>query len=507
MTTANTGTGALRGIPWLIRVERKSPKPLHQQIYDSYRTKITRGELHGGQPVPSTRELARELRISRQPVLNAYSQLVAEGHFETRIGSGTVVATTMPPQARTDGKSGVTAGRRSISIRAQALPKFERPSWAGHLGPFQLGQPELKTFPIGIWSRLLSRYSRELRAAALQYGNPFGLDELREMLATYLRTSRGVHCRPEQIMIVSGSQQALDIATRVLLDPGASAWVEEPGYWLVHRVLASVGCKPIAVPVDSEGMNIAEGMKLESKARAAFVTPSHQYPLGVTMSATRRFQLLEWADKTGAWIIEDDYDSEYRYDSMPIASLQGLDVSGRVIYTGTLSKVLFPALRLGYIVIPVDLVERFAAVRQAMDICPNHASQAVLANFIKEGHFTRHIRRMRKVYEDRRRVLVAELERQLGLSYEIVGTAAGMHLTLLLGDQVRDTQIADAAVQRKLWISALSLSYVGPFPRQGLVLGFGNTPSTQIPAAVRMLKDILRRHRERSMAEAHSSST
>ena len=367
-------------------------------------------------------------------------------------------------------------------MRAQALPRFERPSWAEHLGPFQLGQPELKSFPIDIWSRLLSRYSRELRAAALQYGNPFGLDELRDMLAAYLRTSRGVHCRAEQIMIVSGTQQALDIATRVLLDPGASVWVEEPGYWLVHRVLASAGCKPVAVSVDSEGLNVAAGTKLEPKARAAFVTPSHQYPLGVTMSATRRFQLLEWAHKTGSWIIEDDYDSEYRYDSMPIASLKGLDINDRVIYTGSFSKVLFPAMRLGYIVIPLDLVERFAAVRQAMDICPSHASQAVLATFIKEGHFSRHIRRMRRVYEDRRGVLIAELERQFGSSsYEIVGTAAGMHLTLLLGDKVRDTQIVDAAVQRMLWLSALSLSYVGPYPRQGLVLGFGNAPSTQIP--------------------------
>jgi GntR family transcriptional regulator/MocR family aminotransferase len=493
MTTSKPVKRALRGFPLLISVERKSPKPLYRQIYDSFRTKIMHGELQGGEPVPSTRELARELGISRLPILNAYSQLLAEGYFEARIGAGTVVAATLPSQRHTDNasQSGSEAGRRLISVRARALPKFERPSWIEHLGPFQVGQPELKSFPVHVWSRLLSRYSRELRPSDLQYGHPMGLDDLREVLAVYLRTSRGVRCEAGQIMIVSGSQQALDIATRVLLEPGTSAWVEEPGYWLIHHVLASAGCKAVAVPVDSEGLDVRAGMKLKPSARAAFVAPSHQYPLGVTMSATRRFQLLEWAHKAGSWIVEDDYDSEYRYDSMPIGSLQGLDVNARVIYTGTFSKVLFPALRLGYIVLPLDLVERFAAVRQAMDICPSHASQAVLAAFIKEGHFARHLRRMRRVYEDRRRVLVEEIEQQFGSSCEIVGTAAGMHLTLLLGDKVRDRQIAERAVGRNLWLSALSLSYAGPRPRQGLVLGFGNSSSRQIPGAVLLLKKIL----------------
>ncbi len=492
MTTSTTKS-ALRGIPPLISVERKSAKPLYQQIYDSFRTKIIQGELRAGEPVPSSRELARELRTSRLPVLNSYSQLLAEGHFETRRGAGTFIASTMPAQRRTAhaNHGGTDSRRRLISVRARALPKFERPSWSEQLGPFQVGQPEIKSFPIHIWSRLLSRYSRELRPSALQYGNPMGLNELREVLAVYLRTSRGVQCQADQIMMVSGSQQALDLATRVLLEPGASAWVEEPGYWLVHQVLAAAGCKAVAVPVDSEGLNVAAGRKLKPNAKAAFVAPSHQYPLGVTMSATRRFQLLEWAHKTGSWIIEDDYDSEYRYGSMPISSLQGLDANARVIYTGTFSKVLFPALRLGYIVIPLDLVERFAAVRQAMDICPTHGSQAVLAAFIREGHFARHVRRMRKVYEERRRVLIEQIERQLGPSYEIMGTAAGMHLTLLLADNVRDRQIAERAVKQRLWLSALSLSYIGRSPRQGLVLGFGNSPVAQIPKAVLLLKEIL----------------
>lgn len=493
MTTPRATKSSWRGIPSLVAVDRRSAKPLYQQIYDSFRTKIMHGELRGGEAVPSTRELARDLRISRLPVLNAYSQLLAEGHFETRMGSGTFVAKTIRAQALPEqpSREGRAGRRRSISTKAKAVPKFERPAWAETLGPFQVGQPELKSFPIQIWSRLLSRYSRELRVSALQYGSPMGLDSLRELLARYLRTSRGVRCGTEQIMIVNGSQQALDLVTRVLLDPGAAAWVEEPGYWLVHHVLASAGCKAIPVPVDSEGLNVAAGIKLNSYAKAAFVAPSHQYPLGVTMSATRRFQLLEWANKSGSWIIEDDYDSEYRYDTMPIASLQGLDVNSRVIYTGTLSKVLFPALRLGYLVIPSDLVERFAAVRQAVDICPNHGTQAVLAEFIREGHFARHIRNMRRLYEERRRVLLAEIETQFGPPCQISGPAAGMHVAMLLGNGVSDRRIAGAAAERKLLVSPLSLSYIGRAARQGLVLGFGNSPSTQIPAAVRLLREVV----------------
>jgi GntR family transcriptional regulator/MocR family aminotransferase len=298
-------------------------------------------------------------------------------------------------------------------------------------------------------------------------------------------------------MIVSGSQQALDITARVLLDPRAAAWVEEPGYWLIHHVLKAAGCRAIPVPVDSEGLNVSAGIKMHRNARAVFVAPSHHYPLGVTMSAARRFQLLQWAHKTGSWIIEDDYDSEFRFDSMPIASLQGLDTHDRVIYTGTLSKVLFPSVRLGYIVVPEDLVERFAAVRQAMDICPSHSNQAVLAAFIREGHFARHIRKMRPIYEERRQVLVDEINRQLAPSIKISGVPAGMHLTLLLGKNTRDHLIADEAVKRKLWVSALSLSYVGPFVSQGLILGYGNAPTRQIPGAVTLLKGILaanRRH-------------
>src|SRR5712671_1239947 len=483
-----------RGISNLITIDRRVSKPLYQQIYDSFRSRIIRGELRAGDLVPSSRELARESRISRLPVLTAYSQLLAEGYFESRVGAGTFIAGSLPSRTNTQtakyALSGIR-GTRRISGRAAALPPYERPSWAESLGPFQVGQPDLHKFPIEIWLKLVARYSRRMRVKALQYGDAMGLPHLREAIAAYVRTSRGVRCEAEQIMIVSGSQQALDLATRVLLDAGTAAWVEEPGYWLVRRVLQSAGCRAVPVPVDSNGLMVAAGIKLNRKARAAFVAPSHQYPLGVTMSATRRLELLEWAQRAGAWIIEDDYDSEYRYDGMPIASLQGLDSNARVIYVGTFSKIMFPSLRLGYIIIPRDLIERFAATRQVLDLCPPHLTQAVMADFIREGHFARHIRRMRPIYAERRRVLVGELERELGDRLEIVGDEAGMHLAAFLTSNRNDHEIAAKAAQQSLWLSSLSSAYLGSASRRGFVLGFGNTKANDMAQAVRHLMKLV----------------
>ena len=379
---------------------------------------------------------------------------------------------------------------RTISALAAAVPAYEKPALAT-LGPFQVGQPDLHSFPIEVWSKLVARYSRNIRVKGLQYGDPAGLPELREAIAHYLRTSRAVHCEATQILIVSGSQQALDLSTRVLLDAGSSAWVEEPGYWLVHQVLQAAGVRAVPVPVDAEGLNVRDGVRRGRKARAIFVTPSHQYPLGVTMSAARRLELLDWAQRAGAWVIEDDYDSEYRYDSMPIASLQGLDTNARVIYIGTFSKVIFPSLRLGYLVVPPDLVERFTAMRRLMDLGPAHTTQAVMADFIRKGHFSRHIRRMRPIYANRRRLLVSEVERVLGDVATITGDEAGMHLALLLSGDVDDQAIALRAAAQSLHLSALSASYIGDSPRRGLVLGFGNTRESQIAPGVRQIEALL----------------
>jgi GntR family transcriptional regulator / MocR family aminotransferase len=487
-------TTLLRGISTLVTVDKRSSRPLYRQIYESYRTKILSRELRAGQLVPSSRELARELGMSRLPVLNAYAQLLAEGYFETRVGTGTFVARSFPETPTHSARQILQVSeprQRSVSTQASALRPYERPHWAAQLGPFQVGQPALREFPLRTWSKLVARCARRMNVDRLGYGNAMGLEELRKVIASYLRTSRGVRCESEQIMIVSGSQQALDISTRVLLNSGSRVWIEDPGYWLARRVLRGAGCRTIPVPVDAEGLNVAEGIRRCRMGRAAFVAPSHQFPLGVTMSAARRLQLLEWAHAVGAWIVEDDYDSEYRYDSMPIASLQGLDQHARVIYIGTFSKVLFPSLRLGYIVIPKDLVERFLAFRQVMDLCPPQETQVVLAEFIRSGHFSRHIRKMRTIYAERRRVLVQEIERALGDSCTIVGTDAGMHLTVMLRGRLRDQEVAAKAMRRKLLVSPLSLAYVGHAPQQGFVLGFGNADVAQIPGSVLLLRQCL----------------
>src|SRR5271154_3548330 len=483
----------------VIAVDRKIAKPLHRQLYDSYHAMIVGRSLRAGQQIPSTRALAIELGVSRIPVLTAYAQLLAEGYFEARAGSGTFVCSTLPeqlaPAERCDAPtSEVRRGSRPVARRTKNLPTGVSSPWVKGFGAFTISHPAYEHFPFKVWSNLVQRHSRNPSTTALHYGDSLGSEELRDAICTYLRTARGVRCDPQQVMIVAGSQQALEISARVLLDPGTPVWVEEPGYWLTRRVLALAGCRMIPVPVDTEGLNVAIGIKRCRKARAAYVAPSHQYPLGATMSASRRLQLLDWAQSSGSWIVEDDYDSEYRYGSMPIASLQGLDSNSRVIYIGTFSKTLFPSLRIGYVVIPPDLVNRFAAVRHAMDISSPYFYQAVLTDFMKEGHYARHIRRMRLLYDKRRQALVAGIREEFGSALEVLGSEAGMHLAVTLPKGFRDLEITKHAAQEKLWLAPLSPAYLGKASRQGFILGFGGTPAAQMAHAVRRLKAVILAH-------------
>ena len=347
----------------MIAVHRKGEKPLHRQIYDAYRAMILERRLQPGQQIPSSRALADQLGISRIPVLGAYAQLLAEGYIESRSGAGTfvtsslsdqllgtrpTVAATSPPVAA----SVVNDPASDAISRVSRLLPVEGTSWFLGSGAFSVGQIAYDHFPFRVWSDLVTYHARRVRASSMNYSDPMGSLEFREVIAAYLRTARAVHCEASQIMVVNGSQHALDLSARVLLDPETPAWIEEPGYVFLRHALTLSGCRLVPVPVDSEGLDVAAGVKLCRNARVAYVTPSHQYPLGATMSAARRLQLLEWAHSVGAWIVEDDYDSEYRYESMPVASMQGLDQGSRVIYIGTFSKVLFPTLRLGYMVIP-----------------------------------------------------------------------------------------------------------------------------------------------------------
>jgi GntR family transcriptional regulator/MocR family aminotransferase len=480
----------------MIAVDRHAPQPLHRQIYDAYRSAIVKGRLRPRQRIPSTRVLAIELGVSRFPVLNAYAQLLAEGYIESRVGAGTVVSTSLPDQLTSSRPTGVRfaatrSGPRPVARRASIFAPGKSFPWLGGWGAFGVGQVASDQFPLHLWANLVARRCRNMDAKSFHYGDQKGSRALREAIASYLRTARSLHCEAEQIMVVSGSQQALEISARVLLDPGSRVWMEDPGYRLAADVLALAGCHLVPVPVDMKGMDVAAGIERCREARAVFVTPSHQFPLGVTMNASRRLRLLDWAQTSGAWVIEDDYDSEYRYGSMPVAALQGLDANARVIYIGTFSKVLFPSLRLGYIVIPPDLVDRFLAIRRAMDLGPPGLHQEVLADFINEGHFARHIRRMRVLYRDRRRALVDSIREELGPMVEMLGDEAGMHLAVTLRQGSRDVEIAERAARQKLWIWPLSPSYIGKAPRQGFILGFGSATTTEIPNAVRKLRNLL----------------
>jgi GntR family transcriptional regulator/MocR family aminotransferase len=479
----------------VIVIDRDEAKPLHRQVYDGYREAILRGDLAPGQKIPSSRELASEIQVSRFPVLHAYAQLLAEGYFESQVGAGTFVSSTLPEQMMSSEQGAQypeqdPSGYRPVAKRNRLYPKFPRDSHLRGWGAFGLHQPAFDQFPFQVWSGLVNRHSRNPCSNSLQRIDPMGSPRFRQVICSYLRTARSVKCDPEQIMIVSGSQQALDITARVLLDPGDGVLVEEPGYHLQKTLLAAAGCRLKLVPVDQQGMDLT-GVAKYKGAKAAFVTPSHQFPLGSTMSATRRLLLLNWAQSAGAWIIEDDYDSEYRFDTRPIASLQGLDVNSRVIYIGTFSKMLFPSMRIGYVVIPRDLVHLFEAVRFATDIFPPYLYQEVLADFMELGHLARYIRKMRQIYGERRNALVESIRAEFGNFLEVHGASAGMHVSVTLPEGFNDQEISGRAAKERLLLWPLSRHYEGKKPRHGFVLGFGSTPTEQISSAVKRMRSMV----------------
>ncbi len=484
------------GLGPVVPLDRRAARPLHLQIYDGYRQAILDGALRPGHRLPSTRALAEDLAVSRIPVLMAFGQLVAEGYVESRVGAGTFVSATLPDDpAPARPAASTTAPRRPgpRRIPPSALAGRSEP-WFALRGPFRLAQPAFDEFPAELWSRIVARHARRQSRRDMAYGDAMGLLALREALAAHLRTFRSVACSPEQVMIVSGSQQALALAGQVLLRPGDRAWLEEPGYPGARDALRLAAARIVPVPVDREGLDVQAGMSRAARARAAFVTPSHHYPLGVIMSASRRLQLLEWARTSGAWIVEDDYDSEYRYGGEPLASLHGLDRDARVVYVGTFSKILFPALRVGYVVIPADLVDRFRVVRDAMDLFPAPLYQAALAEFVRDGHFARHLRRMRRVYGVRRRALEEAIAQELGPEARVVGDQTGFHLVVLLPAPCPDDEVARQAARAGISVVPLSSCYLGRRPRPGLVLGFGSTLPREMRPALRRLAGILRAH-------------
>jgi GntR family transcriptional regulator/MocR family aminotransferase len=474
-----------------------SETPLYRQISMWFQQAILSGRLQPGQRVPSTRALAKELGVSRIPVVSAYELLIAEGYLQTFVGAGTCVSQSIPdslfkPQREALADTLVVEPRarapRTVSRRALELEGPAR-NWLRRAG----GCTNLQQFPVATWSRLLSRHARKASKEAMGYGDPMGYGPFREAIAEYLGAFRAVKCDPSQVMVTTGSQQALQIASLALLDPGDRVWVEEPGYPGTQQALRAAGASLVPVPVDQEGMNVGHGIELARRARAAFVTPAHQFPLGVSMSAARRIELLNWASVNGAWIIEDDYDSEYRFGGNPFASLQGLDGDGRVIYLGTLTKVVFPTVRLGYIVLPKDLTGSFLDVRNATDtVATTMLYQMAMTDFIREGHFSRHIRRMRALYMEKRSALAAAIGAQARGALEVVGDEAGMLLCALLPPGLSDVEIVSRIPKGGATAYPLSECYASPPQRGGLMFGYANLDVREIPAAVNAIVAVIR---------------
>jgi len=479
-------------------LDRASSQSLHEQIFTGIQSGILEGRLAPGTRLPSSRLLAKDLSVSRNTVLGAFDMLAAEGYTEARSGSSTRVSSILPETLQTPSVSGLVSNESTTSLPLSKLARSLVPRRSRHLEkivPFNTGAPDLSAFPFDIWNRLIARFWRRPPDDVLINGDPAGYQPLRQAIAEYLQTFRSVNCNADQVIITTGAQQALTLAARVLLNPGDRVWVENPGYIGLQQAITASGAIAIPVQIDEEGVDARKWELLEPSARVAAVTPSHHYPTGVTMSLPRRLSLLDWASKQNSWIIEDDYDSEFRYAGRPLSALQGLDRQGRVIYAGTFSKVIFPALRIGYLVVPPGVVNTFISMRRTIDDQPSIGVQPALAAFMAEGHFASHVRRMRTLYAGRREVLINALQQHLGDRLRPAPSEAGVHLCCDFetnyGETVNDKAVAIHARKNGINVVALSDFYLTEPKRQGLILGYAAFDSKQLDKAVLQLAEIL----------------
>jgi GntR family transcriptional regulator / MocR family aminotransferase len=479
---------------------------LYQQLYRSLRRAILAGQLAPGARLPATRTLARELGVSRNTVLIAYEQLLAEGYAVGQAGSGTYVASALPDAMLTTAQTQPEAvpAAPSATPRLSAYGQYAAMHWP-ILAPgqepyrtamrydFRYGLPAVEEFPHDTWRRLLARRARSASVRSLRYGPPEGYEPLREAIADYLRRSRAVVCEPEQILIVNGSQQALDLAARVLLNPGDWVVIEEPHYQGARQVFLAAGARLLTGVVDTDGLDVSDLPRAAASARLAYVTPSHQFPTGAIMSLARRLALLAWAERADAYVLEDDYDSEYRYEGRPVEAVQGLDRSGRVIYVGTFSKVLFPALRIGYMVLPKPLLQPFLAAKWLTDRHTSTLEQEMLTDFIREGHFERHLRRSRMRNAARRTVLLETLAKHLGSRTTISGANAGIHLLVWLHGMQPDhlDVLVHEAARADVGLYSVMPYYLTPPCRAGLLLGYGALSEDDIRAGIQRLAAVV----------------
>lgn len=489
----------------MVRLERDSDEPLHRQLYRQIRDELRSGNFHrSAARLPSSRALAEEIQVSRATVELAFSELQEEGYLVKKDRSGTFVADPLPEVFLTVGSEGDAAPiarQTHLSDRVMRLPD-DRTGLEFDLGPTNAapgdalasGLPAVDEFPIAIWERLRAEVLAKKGAKLLRYGSNRGDADLREAVAAYLCDFRGARCHPDQILVVAGMQQAMLISALAVLDPGQAAWIEDPGFHQARRVLALAGARIIPRPVDREGI-VLDGAGMRAAPKLIYVTPSHQFPLGVTMSLRRREALLAFALRCGAYILEDDYNAEFRFCGPPLPCLQGLDRAGRVIYAGTMSKILYPSLRLGYLLVPAPLADAVAKLRTVIDQHSPTIDQATLARFITEGFYLSHVRRIRKIYSERRQIFIEQFNKLLGNRFTLEIADAGLHALAWFHSEKDLSILQRAQPQLGVKISPLAYFCIEATPPPALVFGFGAWSPAQIKEALLRLARALEKRR------------
>jgi len=451
-------------------------RPRHQALtywlYGELRSAILEGRLAPGARLPSSRDFASQYELSRGTVVSVLERLQAEGYVTSRVGCGTWVNRVEAPLPARQAATTPAYIRRVTSTYKRPQPWVDQ-AFVDAIRPFRIGVPAIDEFPSEVWGRLAANRARNFRSWLKKEADRRGYRPLRDAIAEYLRTSRGVRCTAEQVVIVSGIQQGLDLLARFLLKKGDRIWMEDPGYFGARIAFENAGARIVAVPVDDEGLSVSTGIKASPAAKGAYVTPAHQFPLGATTSLERRLALLNWAARTGAFVIEDDYDSEYRFEGPPVPALQSLDKHSSVIFIGSFSKTLFPALRLGYVVLPAPLIDPFLGFRYRTDFRNSSFDQAVLCDFIVDGHMARHLRRMRNLYAERLATLIEGAGHHLDGLLEISGVRAGLYTIGFLRNEMSSRQAEKLATAQGIEVLAVDRCTLRrPDPR-ALLLGFG----------------------------------
>ncbi|HRA61516.1 MAG TPA: PLP-dependent aminotransferase family protein [Burkholderiaceae bacterium] len=479
-----------------IKIDRKSPQPVSTQLCVALRELILEGGFRAGERLPASRTLARELGVSRTTIIEVFDRLVSEGMVESHTGSGTFVSEVLkasrPKPSQPDAPTVVRVAPRLSRLMEQAVTRFGDRQRLPHLPrAFTTALPAFDAFPMAQWARLSAKYLRGARDDIMGYGDPNGSPQLRRALATHLRANRGIVCDPDQLFIVGGAQQAFHLIGSTLLNPGEKVWFENPGAIGARNSLIASGADLVPVPVDAQGLCVDEGLRLSPQFRLAFVTPSHQQPLGSVMSLERRFALLHAAEQAGAWIIEDDYDGEFFFGGRMPPTLKSVDTTGLVIYVGTFSKSLFPSLRLGYLMAPPALVDTFRTIMSKFLQGVPSQMQGIVAEFIDEGHFAAHVRRMRHVYLERHEALLDAARRRLSGLLDVLPTHSGLHTIGHLPASVSEVAVAQAADQRHVTASPIGRFALSPVGVNGLVLGFGGVSPKLIDAGAQVLAEVL----------------